>query len=187
MFINIAFWDISLWYEGWISILNNLSNTKNYCLINWKVNKIEAKLNIESSCLSDFNIYIKSNQNKDFLIKSFWVEKQYLKLKNCWNEAWIYNKIENKNYNPQLWDYLVAKINPENNYISELFLMNWKSWNEINDFAKTLNLPYCSWNTITQEPEKIPQNNFNYYLFWSLILTFIIILVLVFKLLKFKK
>ena len=50
---------------------------------------------------------------------------------------------------------------------------------------------FCTNNNVIEElqnqPEKIPQNNFNYYLFWSLILTFIIILVLVFKLLKFKK
>lgn len=173
--------DLSLWYDDWLKLDNNYSSWKNYCKISWRINELKVDIDKNSECLWYFSLIV----NK-INIHSYWVQN-WDENRNCWKEVWLYKKINWKAYIPQPWDNLVAKINPENNYISELYLMNWKSWNEINDFAKTLNLPYCSWNTITQEPEKTPQNNSNYYLYWSLILAFIIIWVLVFKLLKFKK
>ncbi len=185
--IKKNFADFFVWYDDGLEISQNRGKTDKPCLIVWYIKSLNIDLiDWNASSVLDYKIWISPFWNiKENFYYSMWIIKTWE-----WNwidNAWLLKKINWKSYMPQLWDNLVAKINPENNYINELFLMNWKSWNEINDFVKTLNLPYCSWNTITQELEKNPQNNSNYYLFWSLILALIIIWVLVFKLLKFKK
>ena len=176
MLINKAFADYPFSNIDWENFQNKFSLSKNSCLTYLKISELKSDF-YGSDCLSLIKIW-----NYKITLNNFWVTKLWIN-KYCWNNIWLLWSVKN-NYFPELWDQIVAKINPENNYISELYLMNWKSINEINDFAKTLNLPYCSWNSIT---EPIAQNYSNYFLSWSLTLSFIIILVLVFKLLKIKK
>ena len=156
------------------------------CITQWQIKWINLEyITWNVWPVFDVNINLENNWIQK-TIKSYWV-MNFWDSHFEWEIPGLFVKVNEKKYVPEIGDQIVAKINPENNYISELYLMNWKSINEINDFAKTLNLPYCSWNTITQEPEKLLQNYSNYSLFWSLVLALIIFWVLVFKLLKNKK
>ena len=116
----------------------------------------------------------------------------------CWTKVWLLSTKKDF-YNPQLWDKIVVKINPENNYINELFVVTEKNWKEVNDFLYTLKEPYCTWwiiNTETKKEEikttseiqtkKEDIININYTFFWIILFLIIIIWVLSFKICKFK-
>jgi hypothetical protein len=188
MFINKSFADISIGYEDWMEILNNLWKSNFYCKSVWRIDKIETNLNINSECISDYKIYLQSLDKKNkFLIKSYWVQKWDEKIQ-CGNEVWIYSKINWKIYNPQLWDYIIAKVNQENSYINELYSSEWKSIDDLASFSNSINIPYCSWSLIKKE--EIENNKINLsinILYWISVFLILVICILIFKIYSHKK
>lgn len=186
--IKTTFADINMWYKDWILILDNLKKSDSYCKYVWRIKDLNTIHNNDSDCIKYFNITLDSlNHQKDYLIKSMWVVN-WDENRNCWEEIWIYNKIDWVQYNPQLWDYLVAKINPENSYINDLYLMNDESINEINSFYNNLDLPSCE-SIIKAKNENSILNNLqeNYFIFSIIFILIFIIWIIIWKRLKFKK
>lgn len=169
------------------------SSSNNLCKIQLKIHMIESDY-YESDCLSLITIWWKETEKGRIELKNFWINS-WSTWSYCWNKIWL---LSNKNdyYNPQLWDNIIVKVNSENNYINELFLMNGKTWNEITTFLNTLKEPYCSgWITNTETEIKndvfaplSPQSHiYNESIFvWVLCIFLIIIWVLNLKLYKKK-
>lgn len=168
--------DLSLWYEDWLKLDNNYSTWNNYCKVLWRINEIKVNIDKNSECLWYFSIKLK-NINKN--IYSYWVQN-WDENRNCWSEAWLYKKINWKAYNPQVWDYIIAKINPENNYINELYETKWKSINELNSIIKSINIPDCV-------QEKNVDYGFFYYIVWWIIILILVIFIFLKKMKKLKK
>lgn len=186
--IENTFADIFIWYEDGIDISQNRGKTDTPCIKIWFIQSLEMDfLKWNASAINDYKIWV----------SPFWrIEKSYIYsmwiFKNSeWNwisYPWLLQKVNEENYIPELWDYIIAKINPENNYINELFLQNKKSINDIITFSKTLNLPECK--LVVEKNENITNTSKNYqeYIFiWILVLLLIIIWVLIFKIYKLKR
>ncbi len=153
-----------------ISVFNTWSDIKNTELtqkentISLKKDNQKTQTTQKITTTKSWNI-LKTTSNTGNIIKFAWNEIS--KNTNSWS---LENSLNIINLS---WSNLTQ------NYNSWKLVQSWSLENSWANFSNS--------GTITQEPEKIPENNSNYYLFWSLILTFIIIWVLVFKLLKIKK
>ncbi len=147
-------------------MLNENSEKTQKCKIEWIVTKI-IKLNNENCSIKNL-IYIKSEKNTYFM-------KWFFPNEGCifdsFYKVFFYNEIK-------IWEKVTFYLDKNNYYPLDFDTR----------VTNTTNIPYCTWNIInTQKTEPIAQNYSNYFLSWSLILSFIIILVLAFKLLKIKK
>lgn len=186
--IKNAFADFYMTYKDWINSSNNRAESKNLCKIWWYIQSLSRdyiKWNV--SAISDFKIIVYSFWDvKKFEITSMWVINN-LQLEN-FNKNWLLTPINWKIYNPQLWDYIIAKVNSENNYINELYLWTWKDIEELDKISKNISLPYCKWEFIS-EKKQTNSEIWNIQVLFSLIIFFliIIILILIFKIYKSKK
>jgi hypothetical protein len=136
-----------------------------------------------------YNINLKlNNNNNDFTIKSYWVTN-YWDMRFDWQIPWLFVKINWKNYNPKVWDYLIAKVNPDNHYIIELFPTEWKSVLQMNKEIDNLGIPYCTWKQLTQDNNKSQINYFDNNLFVWLLIWIILctIFTLIYKKIKKSK
>lgn len=190
MFIKNAYSDFAIWYETWLKLSDSLWKSNSYCKVLWRVSNLNVEAISNSDCINDYSINLKQLWKKEFyLIKSLWVQK-WDENRNCWPNVWIFNKIEWKYYNPQIWDYILSKINTENNYINTLYKTEWKSINELNSMANSLEIPYCSWSITLPKNKEVynftPENN-NYIFSWIIAFLIILVLFLSYKLYKSKK
>jgi hypothetical protein len=187
MYINITNADEPLDYTWAMNILENLWKTDYPCIILWKISSINTQLNKSSDCLFDYDINIKSLNNINlYHLNTFWVNKGYTNT-NCWSKIWILNNLDWKNYDPKIWDIIIAKVNPEYNYIIELFPTEWKSVNNMLDDMKSLNIPYCTRKQLTKNNDKpqIDYLNNNLYIWFLIWIVLFLVVVLLYK--KFKK
>lgn len=152
-----AFWENSLWYNDWVSIVDSLALSDVYCKITWLINNIEVENHIYSECISHYKIWILSFNNKtQYIAKSMWVKK-WDEWIQCWEKIWLYSLSNydshelwsKRDYNPQIWDYIVMKLNNENSYISMIYPQDWRSIDQVDTFFQTINLPICTWSLVS--------------------------------------
>lgn len=182
MFSLQAHANVNFRYEEGIEILKILSVWSKNCQITGQISKLDASLT-ESDCVSIFDIEVSSiyDSSEKHTIKSIWVD-EWNEGKGCGDEIWVYNQIYGKSYNPQIWDFVTFVINPENQFINEVFLHQNKVISDIKSDAENLWVPFCSdiQEKNIQDINLIPQN----YLIWWIIFLFLIICVLSLSLYK---
>ncbi len=146
-------------------------STNNPCKIIWQIKWIELK-DITWNVWPVYEINLNLNNNwKNYTVKSYWVTN-FWDLRFEWQIPWLYIKTDWENYNPNIWDYILAKINPKNNYIIKLFKTEWISINDLNNKIKSINIPYCKYNETNNN-----LNYNNYYIFWWTIILILLIFV----------
>lgn len=189
--IQKTFASVFIWYEDWLQLSKNRWKTDIPCLKIWFIKSLEMDfIDWNASEIHDYKIWISPFwKNTESYIYSMGIFKN-----SQWDgieSAWLLEKIEGKNYIPELWDNIIAKINPENNYVNEIFLQNWKSLDQINDFLNTLKEPYCTWWVVKSETKKELVTNttseYQNFTFPIIIFLIIVIWVLIFKIYKLKK
>jgi hypothetical protein len=176
-------------YNDGITFLWRLSKTEKPCKIFWEIQGLYINdIYWNVSPIKEWNITIYKLWNKDikYTLKTYWwTNSEDAKVNDVPNQ--LLQKINWKNYSPQIWDYLIAKVNPENNYIIELFPTEWKSVNNMLDDMKSLNIPYCTRKQLIQNNDKprIDYFNNNLYIWFLIWIVLFLVIVLLYK--KFKK
>lgn len=180
----------------WEEVYNNFTWSKCESNYSWWVISTDDIFSKDILDNNSWNILKELNQKINIDSPKTTIIKKESNLKISTTNSWSNIKSNSWTIINSNWPNLKEKINSwslENslniiNLSWSKLTQNYNSWNLVQSWSLENSWAnFSNSGTITQEPEKIPENNSNYYLFWSLILAFIIIWVLVFKLLKFKK
>lgn len=177
--IHKAFADIFMSYEDALQLSEMRGNWKDICVAQWYISSLDFTFNPwDASGIWTYIIWL----------SSFWWQKK-IDIYKMWtlnhtegngiDSSGIFQIIDGKNYIPTLWDYVVAKINQENNYIQELFLKESDSISEINTFSNSFNLSFCSEKSLLPPSEK----NTSYHI-EIIVFLILMILLLAYQLVK---